>query len=270
MDIVRMLYGDKVHMLKRELIEARMNIPAGIFVAKALQQATVFAVIVTIVSIIFFVQLELPLLLVLLVFPGVFYLIFQMNLSVPKARIKTRGLEMNKEVLFAGRYLLIKLKSGKPLFNALIEASESYGIAGKYFKEIVDNVTFGTPIEEALEEAMEYSPSVWFKKILFQISSALKTGTDITVSLQATIDEIEDEQEIEIQRYGKKLSSISLFYMLLAIVMPSLGMTIFVVVSSLMAFPLDTPVYVIIGIVLVMIQLFFISVFRSIRPAVNL
>jgi hypothetical protein len=57
--------------------------------------------------------------------------------------------------------------------------------------------------------------------------------------------------------------------MLGAIVLPSLGMTIFVVVASMLAFKVSLPVYIVMIVFIIGIQLFFITLFRQIRPSVN-
>jgi pilus assembly protein TadC len=156
------------------------------------------------------------------------------------------------------------------LFNALIEVSQSQGVAAKYFKEIVDDINFGTPIEQALNNAMEGSPSKYFKKVLFQINNALKVGIDVTQNLDIVLKEIEEEQQLEIERYGKKMNSMALFYMLLAIIMPSLGMTMFVVVTSLLSIDIGWPIYIVILVLIAILQLFFVFLFKQIRPSVNM
>jgi pilus assembly protein TadC len=269
MDVVQYVFRKYPH-IKKELLEAHMAIAPKAFIARSLKSAAIYSVLLAILAAFPLTRFGVPPLWAVLLVPFVFLFMFTMQLQIPKAAIKRRAREMNNEVLFAGRYILIKLSSGRPLFNALIDASQSYGVASKYFKEIVDNITFGTPIEKALEEAIEMSPSSSFKKILFQIHSALKTGTDVTKTLQSTIEEIESDQEIEIQRYGKKLSSIAMFYMLMAIVVPSLGLTMFVVISALLSIELTSSVYILLAVFIVMSQLFFISVFKSIRPSVNI
>ena len=90
------------------------------------------------------------------------------------------------------------------MLNALIEGSQSYGVSSKYFKEIVDDINLGTPIEKALDNAVKYSPSEKFRKILFQINTALKVGIDVAIPLNNVIEEITEEQLTEIRRYGKK------------------------------------------------------------------
>ncbi len=186
------------------------------------------------------------------------------------AEIKKREGDINKEVIFAGRFLLVKLESGMPIFNALIEGSKSYGVSAKYFKEIVDDINVGTPIEEALDNAMEFTPSDKFRKILFHINNALKLGIDVSSSLRSVIDELVSQEKSEIKAYSKKLSSVAMFYMLGAIVLPSLGMTMFVVVLSFLSINLPPIVYAFICMLIGLLQFFFITVFRGIRPNVNL
>ena len=100
-----------------------------------------------------------------------FFLAFFFMLNTPSGTIRKRGRETDEEVLFMGRYLLVKLESGEPLFNALIGASKTTGPSAKYITEIVDDITGGKPIERALEDAWEFNSSEKFKRILFQILS---------------------------------------------------------------------------------------------------
>ena len=166
--------------------------------------------------------------------------------------------------------MLIKLYSGRPLLNALIDTSKSYGVASKYIKEIVNDINTGSSLEKALENAMIYSPSEKFRKILFHVNNALKLGIDVTKPLRAVLEEITREQDIEIKRYGKKLNTLIIFYMLAAIVMPSIGMTIIIVLSSFIAFTVNINHFIIAIAFIILIQFLFISVFKTIRPTVNL
>lgn len=256
--------------LKRQLNDARMTISVRQFITQSLRNGLTFAVAFCFFSFVFLEQVNWPLFFCIPVGLLAGYFAFQMHMNLPALAIIRRAREIDNEVLFAARFLLIKLNSGRPLFNALIETSQSYGVAAKYFKEIVDDINFGTPIENALQRTIETSKSRYFKKVLFQISNALKIGVDVSQNLQLVIKEIEDEQALEIERYSKKLASIALFYMLVAIVMPSLGLTIFIVLASLINLPLNQSIYgIMIGFV-VIVQLFFMSIFRQIRPSINI
>lgn len=206
----------------------------------------------------------------LILFIVVLFISFIFMMNTVTVYIKRRQIEIDKEVLFAGRYLLVKMESGVPFFNALIDASRSYGVSGKYFKEIVDDINLGNPIEKALDRAVKYSASEKFKMILWQLTNSLKTGIDTTGSLKGILDEITREQVIEIKRYGKKLNSLAMFYMLAGVIVPSLGMALFIVLSSFIEFELKMIHLYFVIFLLGFIQFMFLSIFRTIRPNVNL
>lgn len=199
-----------------------------------------------------------------------FFLIYAILMNTAEVRIHKFAKEIDKDVLFAGRFLLIKLNSGKPLMNAIIDASNSYGVANKYFKEIVRDIELGTPLEDALEKASRYSPSDKMRRILFQISNALKIGVDVTNFLEAILDEIAEDQLLEIKSYGRKLSGITLFYMLFAVVIPSLGITMLITIISLIHIQADSGLFIMVLFFLIVIEFVFISIFKSIRPNVNI
>jgi len=199
-----------------------------------------------------------------------FVLIFEYSVISIKSRIRHREREINKEVLFVGRYLLVKLYSGRPLLNALVETANSRGVAAKYIKEIVDDINTGSTIEDALNSAMVYSPSEKLRKVLFHVNNALQLGIDVTKPLESVLEEITKEQELEINRYGKKLNTLVIFYMLAAVIIPSLGVAIFIVISSFINFPIGFGGMVVFIFFIVVLQFIFITLFKSIRPMVSL
>jgi len=190
--------------------------------------------------------------------------------NYPKATIKKREKSINRNILFAGRYLLIKLESGAPLFLSMIGVSKSYGEAGKAFNDIVQDINFGASIDGAIDKAIKYNPCKNLTRILWELSNSIKTGTDITKSLNAILEQISSEYIIEIEKYGRKLNSLVLFYLVMAIIFPSLGLTMFVVISSFINVQIPGFMFYVVGAMLVSIQLFFISLFKAARPAVNL
>ncbi|MBN1793210.1 type II secretion system F family protein [Candidatus Woesearchaeota archaeon] len=256
--------------LKKKLRTAGIYESPKHYTDKVMRSSVMVGIVMGVFSFFLISKSGLPLILV----PAaglVFFLMTYFTLfKAVDASIAKRAKEIDKDVVFAGRFLLIKLNSGKPLVSSIIEASQSYGVASHYFKEIVRNIELGTSIEDALNDAMEYCPSHKMKRVLFQINSALKAGVDATQNLEAVLDEITHDQMIEIQKYGKKLSGLTLFYMLGAVVLPSLGMTMFIVVASLVSLSIPPTLFMSILFFLILIELVFVSMFRSIRPSVNL
>jgi len=240
------------------------------FVDESLKKGFMMALMFSILSLFLILKNQKSVALVVVVFIISFIIFFFLMLKRLDVSITKREQEIDRDVLFAGRFLLVKLNSGKPLINALFEASESYGVAGDYFKEIVSDIKLGTPLEDALEKAYKTTPSKKFRKILFQINNALKIGVDVSQPLESMLEEISQEQLVEIQRYGKKLNSIVMFYLLAAIVAPSLGITLFSIVASMMSLRIDLVAFFMVLFLLVIVQLIFIGVIRSIRPNLNI
>ena len=256
--------------LKKKLKMAGLNVTPKQYLSQVMKSSAMVGVCMSVLSFFLISKNGLPIILV----PAtgiVFYILAYSVLgSSVDAKIAKRAKEIDKDVLFAGRFLLIKLNSGKPLINSLIEASQSYGVSSHYFKEIVRNIELGTPLEEALEQASDTCPSQKMRKVLFQINSALKAGVDATHNLEVILEEIANEQLVEIQKYGKKLSGMTLFYMLLSVVFPSLGMTLFIVVASLVSLSVPPTLFIAINIFQLIAAFLFISMFLSIRPSVNI
>ncbi len=256
--------------LKSELRIAHLPYTPIQYVNKHLKATAVYAALFTILFFFVLQKARLSLLLLIPIFAVLFILLFEYSLLSIKAKIRKREREINKEAIFVGRFLLVKLYSGRPLLNALIETANSRGVASKYIKEIVDDIDTGNTIENALKNAMIYSPSDKLRRILFHINNALQLGIDVTKPLESVLEEITREEELEIKKYGKKLNTLIIFYMLAAVILPSLGMAIFIVVSSFVNFPINLRSMLLFIFFIVVLQFVFITMFKSIRPMVNL
>lgn len=263
--------------IRRKVRIARINQSAEVFVGRAFRGAALFAFCAFILGFMLLDKVrgrELllqNLMLIVLASIGGFLGAFLFLMNTLEVYIKRQEKLLNRDVLFIGRYLLIKLQSGVPFYQALIDASHgNFGIASKYMREIVDDIELGTPIEQALSTAADLSPSNEFRQILWQINTALRSGVDVTSTLRSILNEIAGAQILEVERYGKKLSSLSLFYMLLAIIVPSLGLTLFVSFSSFLGLKLAFIHLIIVVFAMMFVQFMFMSMFRSIRPQINL
>jgi pilus assembly protein TadC len=271
MDIINFLTHQNPK-LENKLFRAKIDMSPKAYIKDVLKKTLINSGIIFVTLFIFFMKNANFIL--ILFFGTIISILFFYFINLKKAdvAIAKRGKDIDKEVLFAGRFLLIKLNSGQPLINAIVDASNSFGVANKYFKEIVKDIELGTPLEIALENAAKYSSSERFRKILFNINNAIKIGIDVTKTLGSILDEIAEEQLIEIQRYGKKLNSLTMFYMLLAIILPSLGMTLAAVVLGMVPNlgNVAEAIFWVFGGLLLLIQVTFISMFKSARPNVNI
>lgn len=263
-------YVVKFPGIKRKLKIAHIKDSPEEFVNKAFKSALTLSMFIGIIFFFFISALGKSILHLVYIFPVLLLILFSFMMHTPDVYIRKRQKEIEKEVLFAGRFILVKIESGEPFFNALIDASRAHGAAGKYFSEIVDEVNLGTTIEKALDNAIEYSPSENFRRILMQVNNSLKTGIDVADTLRSILKQIADEQIISIKEYGKKLNSLAMFYMLIGIVVPALGVTMFIVISSFLSIKLEFRYLLFVAFMLMFLQFIFISLFKSIRPMVDI
>ncbi len=257
--------------LKRKLKMAHMSIEPKRFIKRTLTGSAYLSI--GAMTIMFFLMAKqtgkIPYLPFLL-FPAVFFFFYLFLMRTPEVYMRRRARDINKNIIFATRYIILKMDSGQPLLNSMISASHSYGIGGKFFQEIVDEIQLGKPIEQALEEASRYSSSHLFQLVIRQILNALRSGVDVTESLKKILDEISRQQQIEIKEYSKKLNSLVLFYLIMACVFPSLGISMFLLIGSMLNLDIDFKIYLLIILLLITINLVFMGMVKSIKPTVDL
>jgi flagellar protein FlaJ len=210
------------------------------------------------------------LLLVALISPVLFFVFFIMGMGAVDVRIGQKSREVDRDALFAGRDMLIALKSGAPLFNALVGVRKDYGATSKEFQKMVERIDSGIPAEIALQQAYEANRAPSFRRIVLQILMSMRSGSDVATGLEAALSQISQEQVIEIRRYGQKLNPIAMFYMLFAIILPSLGVAIGVILSSFVSFDIDFGTLFAVLIFLAVIQYVFLTIVRSSRPTFDI
>ena len=203
------------------------------------------------------------------VVPIVFVVMFFYMIRLPDARISRKEKEISKEIVFAGRFLIVELESGVPLYNAMVNVSKNYDVIGRYFKEITDKVDLGTSMEDALNEAVEFIPSNDFRKILWQIINSIRTGSDVAKSLYSVMEQITKDQITEVNKYGKKLNPLAMFYMIVAVILTSLGMTMLIILSSFIQFELSLAILLALAGFLGFVQFMFIAMVKFSRPAIE-
>jgi flagellar protein FlaJ len=205
----------------------------------------------------------------LLCFPMLFIILFFYFFQLPSVRISRIDREINKEIVFAGRFLIVELESGVTLYDAMKNMVKSYPVTGAYFAEIVNKISVGTAIEDAITEAINTSPSDSLTKILWQVSNSLRTGSDISRPLNTVVEVLIKEQKIMVNEYGRKLNPLAMFYMMIAIILPSLGVTLLTIISIFIGIKLDLFILLIIAVLVGFFQFMFIAMIYSIRPPVE-
>lgn len=255
--------------LKLRLKEAGMDDKSEDFVKKTF--ASAFYMTTGLILLLFLVLAKLNVFksVFLLAIPLVFVIMFFYMIKLPDFKKTKKEKEVSKEIVFASRFLIIELESGVPLYNAMVNVSKNYEVIGKYFKDITDKVDLGTSMEDALNEAAEFIPSDDFRKVLWQIINSIRTGSNVSSSLYSVVDQITKDQINEVNKYGKKLNPLAMFYLIIAVIMPSLGMTMLIIMSSFVKFQLSLTILITLAGFLGFMQFMFISVVKFSRPAIE-
>jgi len=217
-----------------------------------------------------FIKWKLPLPILAAGFPLCLAFLFLYFFNYPSLQIEKRKREINQEIIYAGRFLIIELGAGVPLYNSIENLSENYEHIGKYFKEVVNKVQMGTALEDALREITETLPSDNLRKIIWQMLNSIKTGTDLTVSLKPILEHISKEQQIEVREYGRKLNPLAMFYMMVAVIIPSLGITLVMILATFLGFKMDIALLLTLAGLIAFVQFMFMSLIKSSRPPVDL
>ena len=196
---------------------------------------------------------------------------FQLFLGFPLRKGNNSSKNIERDILFAARDLIISLRSGMPLFNAITSVSTGYGDASREFSKIVDKVQLGVPLEDAIDQTVASTRSPSFRRIMLQAAVSIRAGADVTAALQSIIDQLSQERVIELRRYGQKLNAIAMFYMLFGIIVPSMGIAVLTILTTFISiFTINITIleFALVGIIF--LQIVFLKMIGSSRPVFSM
>lgn len=264
--------GAKQPGLEQALLTARIKESMYSFVKRMLFAAVAMAVVMSIVIFLVFSRLGMSLpidfLLSAVIFIGIFRFAFTAFLHFPTRKLAVSGKAVERDIIFAARDIIISLRSGLPLFNALTYVSTGYGDASQEFKKIIERVQVGEPLVDAIDDVIAQTKSPSFRRLMLQASVSIRSGADVIGALQSIIDQLTQERVIAIRSYGQKLNAIAMFYMLFGIIMPSMGIAVLTILTTFIAvFTVNVTVLAFGLVGIFFLQIIFLRLILSSRPA---
>jgi len=208
-----------------------------------------------------------------LLFPIVFvvcFFILIQQMLYPKLLANRRILVIEKNLLPVLQNMLVQLNSGIPLFNIMLNVSVSnYGEISEEFKRVVKEINAGQEQIVVLEELAARTPSLFFRRAIWQLVNGMKGGMDIASTIRSIISSLSEQQLIQIQSYGNQLSPLAMFYMLIAIIIPSLGTTFLIVIASFISMSsiLTKVIFLLLYIFTTFFQIMFLGMIKTRRPS---
>ena len=186
----------------------------------------------------------------------------------PKLMAKKKIRSVNENLPHALHHLLIQIRSGVPLFNCLVSISHGdYGQLSKEIERTVDEINTGKSEIEAMEALARENPSLYLRRVLWQMVNALKSGADVGATIKQIVENLAVEQTMAIKKYGAQLNPIAMLYMVFCVIMPTLGITFLLALGSFVGLSFNME-YMLLGILafLVMFQFMLIGMIKSKRP----
>ena len=260
--------GNNFKTIEKSIKEAELKIDLEDYIAKCLANLVAAFLALSIPLTLLFLNSQNKLLgLYIALVVCFFILVNQVNFPRLKANKRIKSIDRN--LLPTLRTILIQINSGVPLFDVFVNiAKNDYGEISKVFDKMVKKINSGKPQIEALEEIAENNSSIYFRKSIWQLINGMKAGSNLSNVIKNIIDSLSKEQIIQIENYGSQLNPLAMFYMLVVIIVPSLGVTFITVMSSFLGTGVDTK-YVLIGlfIFVFIFQIIFLGMIKTKRPS---
>ncbi|MEW6295673.1 MAG: type II secretion system F family protein [Candidatus Diapherotrites archaeon] len=163
-----------------------------------------------------------------------FFLVFLLlHLFYPKIISGKIAAEIDQDLIFALKSILIQVSSGVSLFEAIKNASKgSYGLVSKELELLVQDISSGVSELKAFERMALRTKSDYLRKTTWQLMSSLKSGASLSSAVSSVVETLNNNQFRAIKNYAAELNLWILIYMLLAAALPTLGVTFLIVLSS--------------------------------------
>ncbi len=258
--------------LEKDLFKLESDINATSYLSLSLLNASCYAALIGILgyTILFKAKVDkaAPLAFAAALLGG--FGVFFFCLAYPRWLSHKRVAQIDRDLLFAARHLRIQTTAGVPLFDSIVSASHGYGSVSDEFERIITNVQAGASLSDALEESSAKNPSYYYNRILWQMSNAVKAGTDIGPVLAEIVEFLAEEQRIQMRNYGAQLNSLAIMYLMACIIVPTIGLIFIMVISSFVDFPITDVILYFMLAGMVFVQYMFIGLIESRRPAVSI
>ena len=201
---------------------------------------------------------------------GIGFLITYALLRYPKIIAGKKAEQIDKNLVYALKDLLLQISSDVSLYNGLVNVSKAgYGIVSDEFEKVAQAINTGTPMDIALERFAVDSESEYLKRTTWQLINTIKAGASLKGALRAIVNDLTLEQRSKIRDYAHELNLWSLIYMLFAVAVPTIGAVMLVILSSFGGMGVSEAMFIGFIILCFLIQYVLIGFIKARRPIVQ-
>ena len=195
---------------------------------------------------------------------------FIKGIFIPKLISEFRKKNIEQNLISVLRIFYIQTKSGVPVYEIIKYIStKEYGVISEEFKTLSKEIESNKPYKKAFIELSERMLSEQSKRAIYIIASASETGSELAKVLEDHIKRLTKEQQEQIRHYSSELNPLTVAYMLIVVIIPSLAITLIISVSAFSSNFSDIMniIFFFLGLAIILFQYSFIGIIKSRRPA---
>lgn len=222
------IYRDIKKDLEISLYKADINLSADEYI----HYSFYLSVFISMLFSLFFAQdPAFDLFSLLVIFIALLIAVFLLLKNIPKSIAKSRAAEIESDLPIAIRSIGIQLNMKVPFESALESVANSNYKCSSEFKKVIKMIDGGATIPDSLRQMAERVDSQLVKKLIVQLIHVYLEGQDGT-ELKHGADELIHSQRFKFKEFSAKLSFLSLMFIAVAAIAPTMYLA-YVVVSSL-------------------------------------
>ncbi len=212
--------------LEEDLDKAYIKIPAEHYIGMLLGIGSIAGIVVLILTGVMIGSILIAFL------AGIISFIMPLGIGrfYPKQKIGKRSNEINQEIPYALRHLATQLSSGIGLPEAMTSVSRSrYGALSEEFARAITDMRRGESMADALNRMRDRVKSDFLTRAIRQIQRTLRTGGNISRTLNILADEAAFTMRMNLRNYTQSLNMMSMIYMFAAAVMPPMLIVVMII-----------------------------------------
>ena len=199
-----------------------------------------------------------------------FLLVLLLFIRYPHILAGKRSEAVERYLIFALKEVLLQVSSGISLYTAILNISkQKYGAVSDEFGIVARDVNAGMPLEKAFERLALRTTSPFLQRTVWQLVNGMRAGSAQQGVLRVVINDATVEKRTKIRDFAQELNLWGLLYMTFAVAVPSIGMTMMIILSTFGGAGVTASLFIFFIVGCFIIQFALIGFIKTRRPVVS-
>lgn len=201
---------------------------------------------------------------------GLSFIIVLLFMRYPSILAGKKAEAVETHLVFALKEMLLQLTSGVSIHKTIDNVGrQRYGIVSLEFAKVGKDVRAGVPLQTALSRMTDRNKSAFLDRVVWQLNNGLRAGASMHVVLKSMIDDSTMAKRSRIRDFAGELNLWGLLYMTFAVAVPSIGLTMMIILSTFGGGSMKPPLFIMFICVCFFLQIVVIGFVKSRRPVVS-